>query len=172
MRQLALIATLITSLTPFAWAWTEPISFHGVPWGASVDQAREILNAATTVPSEAFCYGLTCVWDKPVGPVPARVSFEFEDNRFVRGIVRFDPGHFPAIARVFVDHYGPPTEGQVPAGGREPGRGDSPLWWRGETVVISLERRDNSNQTGRATVTLKQAPDRTATGLGKTPNLR
>src|SRR5262245_4047645 len=120
MRQLALLVAASLSLASSAWAWTEPSAFHGVPWGASVDEAREILNGATPAPSDAFCYGSTCIWDKTIGTVPARVSFEFEENRFVRGIVRFDPSHYAAVARSFVDRYGPPTEGHVPVAGRDP----------------------------------------------------
>ncbi len=148
-----------------SWAWSEPETVKGVPWGASVDEARGIFRMAGAPPAEAFCYGMTCVWDTTLGAVPVRLVLEFPNRRFARGVVQFKAGNYAAVRQHFIDTYGEPTDRRAPPG---PG-GTERLTWSGNRVAIEL--RAAADAEGRATITLKDIGDQRPDGTPR-PGLR
>lgn len=170
MNNLVVTLAIIIGLSSAAWAWSEPTGFHGAVWGASVDDVREMLIAARTHPSEAFCFGQVCVWDTTVATVPARLSFEFDDDKLVRGIVRFSAEDYPAIVQSFIDRYGEPTDRRKPAVGADSPQSSTRLEWRGRSVVITLERPKGGG-AGRATVVRREALKPVAEPPARTLNI-
>jgi hypothetical protein len=129
-------------------AWDEPKGLQGIPWGAS--QATAEKHLALHCMTDVGCLGPTLMIRTAKGLVPTKSLLLFEPG--VGGLegytLRFDPQDFELLRAAFIELYGKPT--QPPLRPKGNGLENELLYWKGEAVVIQLNRYVNVN-TGKTT---------------------
>lgn len=164
MRVFILSAMVVAALSAPAFAWNEPDSFRGVPWGASSEQAKEILSkAAEGKPWQApECLYNFCTVKAPIGPVGVELTFWFREDRFVWAYITFTPSQYAALRAIFIDRYGPPTSREEETLQNRMGTKftNEILKWIGPNVEIRLSTYANRFDKGSASLTTKEERER------------
>jgi len=140
-RAVLTAATLLLAVSaPAAEPWSrEPKDFRGVPFGASRDEARKIINAGRSpdVTQQLLCtadllkdakymrtltpamreyeqreereHGTCSVRVAEIGPVMMEQTFTFHDDHLVQVELSFSSARFDALRDIFIERYGPPA---------------------------------------------------------------
>ena len=163
MRSAAIVIFLLIALfPPHAMAWNEPDNFRGIPWGASLDDARRTL-LDSWKPSEQL-HGhpecppakARCVQKGKLGPIDVTFVYTFKDDRFVSALIMFKAADYKAVRTILTERYGAPTTQQrIEIRTKVGVPHESELGvWRGEKVSVMLERFHKRVDEGLAGVAM------------------
>jgi hypothetical protein len=162
----ALIVSVLL-LAGNAPAWNVPDAFQSVPWGASMQAAKEILEKRAE--SERLSSARPrcmddrlCITEGFVGPVLVKSHFKFVDGKFVAGWLNFKSDRYEDIRIIFIDRYGQPTERRQEQVETKMGYKamNETLYWFGDKVIIRLSRYAGTIEDGSGSVYLKEELDR------------
>ena len=142
-----------------AVGWDQPDRFRGVPWGASLQEARTLLKSKGEEPD---CWIDRCHAPASIGPTRPFIEYFFRDNKFTLAILTFLPSEYEALRTIFSDRYGPPTsiEDEEVKTGLGLAYTNQVATWAGARVVIELERYGSTVKYGRGMISLKEFLDK------------
>ena len=174
-----LLLVITTAAASDKWP-LEPKDFRGVPFGASRDEARAILDPE---PSADITKNLNCPehfispdnlkllppadrasWEqldrerkqcsqvRDIGLASTTQTFEFRPERFVRVSLTFSGDRFEYLRDIFIQRYGPPTESRVEPFQTRSGSvfQNSVLTWSGDKVTAQIQRFSDTIDKGTA----------------------
>ena len=154
---LALVAVLACPV----FGWEEPDKFRGVPWGATLEEARALLKAAGDECSDLSPKGRCYVHRAKIGPVsPVSILFTFgKSNAFERAMLSFPVSQYAAVRAIFMDRYGTPTSTKEETLQNRFGAKftNEIVEWSGERVYIGLRRYGSELDKGGGIIGLKAA---------------
>jgi hypothetical protein len=127
-----------------AHAWDEPKGLQGIPWGAS--QATAEKHLALRCMTDEGCLGPTLMIRTAKGLVPTKLLLRFEPGGggLEAYSMRFAPEDFELLRAAFIELYGKPT--LPPSRAKGSGLENEMLYWKGEAVVIQLNKYVNVNE--------------------------
>lgn len=165
-----LAGTWLSCAAAAGQAWDqEPASYRGVPFGASLKDAKKQARLRTDrcwwFKDGAFFKGETvCNSDGMIGDVEVRETWEFPAGKLASVSFLFDPEHYARLREIFIEKYGKPqsvsphrrptpTEAQareeaetrVLARSRSPWRRTS---WRLPSVTAAQAKNESQNWNG------------------------
>jgi hypothetical protein len=152
-------ALLLLVVTGSALGWNEPDDFRGVPWGASLQEARTLLESKGEEPD---CRIDRCNVPGSIGPTRLLIEYIFIENKFTLAMLTFLPSQYEMLHTIFSDRYGPPTwiEDEEVRTGMGVAYTNQVATWAGDRVVIELERYGSTINYGRAMISLKEFLDK------------
>lgn len=134
-----------------ALAWDEPGHFRGVPWGASVEDAKAKVPTLTCLPLMGTCREFF-----ELGPARVYGFWTFRNGGFDQVNLTFVAGQYPEVKAIFLARYGEPTTQRTqPIRSGEPPVQNEILEWTGERVSIELRRFHRGTEQGAATLRTK-----------------
>ncbi len=165
LRTLQLVAlALVAALACPAFGWEEPDKFRGVPWGATLEEARALLKAAGDECSDLSPKGRCYVHRAKIGPVsPVSILFTFgKSNAFEHATLSFPASQYAAVRAILVDRYGTATRTKEETLQNRFGTKftNEIVEWSGERVYIRLRRNGSELDKGSAIIGLKAALQR------------
>lgn len=142
-----ILAVGLAAATP-ALAWNEPGEFRGVPFGASVEEARAKAPTLVCVPPMGSCREFF-----ELGSTRVYGFWTFRNGGFDQIDLTFPASGHPDVKGVFVARFGDPTSTRAQA--MRPG--DPPLEneileWSGDRAYVELRRFHRRTEQGTATI--------------------
>ena len=161
-----ILVILVLTMTP-AWAFNEPDSFRGIPFGASEATARASIRmfCNDTTPPHRVADRI-CGDEATIGDVSVKGYFFFTEDRFLSGALNFPSKSFASIEASFIERHGPPTTTteetvQNRMGAEFTNRVHK---WIGPRVSIRLYRYSGKVTEGSAYIMLNSELDRFSEG--------
>jgi hypothetical protein len=123
----------------------QPAAIRGVPWGASLEQAAEIIPFGEYGCTEMTIFEPPETWcddDFKIGDVKATSQFRFVDNKLVAVNILYSPAAFEDVKSTMIEKYGTPASVRtIPTRAR---RGldykDEAVLWKFPLVTIEMHR--------------------------------
>lgn len=146
------VALLLAVLAPPAHAWNEPPDFQGIPWGASMQEARQTALSLVCVAAGR------CRTFFDLAAVRVYAFLSFREGRFDQVDLTFAALDFDRLKAAFVERYGEPTARQlVPLGGGQALENEI-LEWTGRRVHIALRRYGRGLDLGTGVIRAGGSP--------------
>lgn len=182
MLVLPFVVMIMSVLVFPVFAYEEPDNFRGIKWGASPDEAKEIIReqrrqrgvkfdrqgfgepphkfVTEIVPKDGvrtreFDQTTFFGFYDTVGEAGVNITLRFKDNKFVQAELRFVPGFFSILEAAFKERYGAPTsEAERELQNRAGAKFlNKQIRWLGQNVNVRLEKYGSTVTEGTATIT-------------------
>jgi hypothetical protein len=142
-----ILAVSLAAAAP-ALAWNEPGEFRGVPFGASVEEAKQKVPTLVCVPLMGSCREFF-----ELGSTTVYGFWTFRNGGFDQIDLTFPAGRYPDVKGVFIARFGDPTarRTQVIRPGDPPLENET-LEWAGERAHVELRRFHRGTEQGTATI--------------------
>jgi hypothetical protein len=154
LRLTVVVAALAAmASTTSGYAWSEPADFRGIPWGASIQEAKQKIPGMVCVPAGR------CRAFVDLGPTSVYAFMTFRQGGLDQVDLTFEERHFQQVKALFTERYGEPTGRQLVPVGQGPEENEI-LEWAGTRVHIALRRFGRSHDVGAAVLRTLAGPEK------------
>ncbi len=142
-------ATVLAAVTPDPWP-LEPSGFRNVPWGASVDEAKKVVDF--TICTEPKGRESSCYINLDIGDLGIPNAFQFLDGKLDMVVLTYDPSSYETVRQALIDRYGPPLTAthETLRNAMNATFENETVYWKGSRILLSASRYMGKIDKGQA----------------------